>query len=46
MDEPLYTLDAVRPPKSMPIPSMVVYRYVPTILRDFRNVNACLKCAV
>lgn len=43
MDELLYTLDAIHLPKSLSIPIMVVYRYVPTILQDVRNVNACLK---
>ena len=43
MDELLYTLDAIHVPKALSIPIMVVYRYVPTILQDFRNINECLK---
>lgn len=43
MDELLYSLDAIHIPKSLSIPLMVVYRYVPTILQEFRYVNESLK---
>jgi len=43
MNELLYALDAIHIPKSLSIPLMVVYRYVPTILREFHNVNENLK---
>ena len=39
MDELLYSLDAIHIPKSLSIPLMVVYRYVPTILQEFCYVN-------
>jgi hypothetical protein len=43
MDELLYSLDAIHIPKSLSIPLMVVYRYVPTILQEFCYVNESLK---
>lgn len=43
MNELLYSLDAIHLPKSLSIPLMVVYRYVPTIMQEFRYVNEALK---
>lgn len=43
MNELLYSLEVMRIPKSLSIPLMVVYRYIPTILQDFGYVNESLK---
>jgi len=43
IDELLYALDAIHIPKSLSIPLMVVYRYVPTILRESHYINESLK---
>lgn len=43
MDELLYSLDRIRIPKSLSIPLMIVYRYVPTIFRELHYINENLK---
>ena len=43
MNELLYSLETMHVPKLLSIPLMVVYRYVPTILQEFRYVNESLK---
>lgn len=42
MDELLYTMERMHIPKSLSIPIMVVYRYVPTVLREIRYINESL----
>ena len=43
MDELLYSLDRIHIPKSLSIPLMIVYRYVPTIFREIKYINESLK---
>lgn len=43
MNELFYVLDKMHVPKALSIPLMVVYRYVPTISREFHYVNESLK---
>lgn len=43
MDEMLYVFDLIHIPKSFSIPLMVVYRYVPTLLRELRYINDSLR---
>ena len=43
MDELLYSLDRIHFPKSLSIPLMIVYRYVPTIIRELHYINENLK---
>ena len=43
MDELLYSLDRIHIPKSLSIPLMIVYRYVPTIFREIHYINESLK---
>lgn len=43
MNELFYILDKMHIPKALSIPLMVVYRYVPTISREFHYVNESLK---
>lgn len=43
MNELLYALDKLHVPKSLLIPLMVVYRYVPTILQEIHYINESLK---
>ncbi len=43
MNELFYILDKMHVPKALSIPLMVVYRYVPTISREFHYVNESLK---
>lgn len=43
MDELLFALDKIHVPKSLSIPLMVVYRYVPTMLREVHYINESLK---
>ena len=43
MDEMLYIFDRMHVPKSFSIPLMVVYRYVPTLLRELHSINESLK---
>lgn len=42
-DEMLYAFDKMHIPKSFSIPFMVVYRYVPTILQEFKRIDESLK---
>jgi len=42
MNELLYTLEILHVPKSLSIPVMVVYRYVPTVFREIRYINESL----
>lgn len=43
MNEMLYAFDRMHIPKSFSIPLMVVYRYVPTILQEFKRIDESLK---
>jgi len=43
MNELLYCLEVIHIPKSLLIPLMVVYRYVSTIMEEFRYINESLK---
>ena len=43
MDELFYTLDRMHLPKTLSIPLMVVYRYVPTLLQELRAIHESLK---
>lgn len=43
MDELLYSLDRIHIPKSLSIPLMIVYRYVPTIFQELHYINENLK---
>ena len=43
MDELLYSLDRIHIPKSLSIPLMIIYRYVPTIFREIHYINESLK---
>lgn len=43
MDEMLYALDRMHIPKTLSIPLMVVYRYVPTIFQELRCIHESLK---
>lgn len=43
VNELLYSMDQMYIPKSFSIPLIVVYRYVPTILREIRYINESLK---
>ena len=42
MNELLYVLEIIHIPKSLSIPIMVVYRYVPTAFREIRYINESL----
>lgn len=43
MNELFYTLEKLHVPRALSIPLMVVYRYVPTILLEFKYVKESLK---
>lgn len=43
MNELLYVLDRIHISKSLSIPLMIVYRYVPTILQEIHSINESLK---
>lgn len=43
MNEMLFAFDQMHIPKSFSIPFMVVYRYVPTILQEFKKISESLK---
>lgn len=43
MDELLYAMERLHVSKSLSIPLMVVYRYVPTILQEIRCIHESLK---
>ena len=43
MNEMLYAFDRMNIPKSFSIPLMVVYRYLPTILQEFKRIDESLK---
>lgn len=43
MDELLCSLEAMHIPKSLSIPLMVVYRYVPTIFQELKYIHESLK---
>ena len=43
MNELLYVLDRIHISKSLSIPLMIVYRYVPTIIQEIHYINESLK---